>query len=61
MYLRTYAVEPARPRVLVSTDLESSQLKGVLPLIHAEGADPVGVFAANLTLPDWCLVKAQKA
>jgi len=39
----------------------SLAIKGVLPLIHAEGADPVGVFAANLTLPDWCLVKAQKA
>jgi hypothetical protein len=39
----------------------SLAIKGVLPLIHAEGADPLGVFAANLTLPHWCLVKAQKA
>src|SRR5215217_7923751 len=36
-------------------------IEGVLPFIHAKGADPVGILAADLTLPYWSLVKAQKA
>src|SRR5215218_657290 len=35
-------------------------IEGVPPFIHAEGADPTGFFTANLTLPDRCLVAAQK-
>jgi hypothetical protein len=36
-------------------------IEGVLPFVHAEGADPTSVFTANLTLPEWCLVLAQEA
>jgi hypothetical protein len=35
-------------------------IERVLPLVHAEGADPVGILAADLTLPYWSLIKAQK-
>src|SRR5919107_1614514 len=36
-------------------------MEGVLPFVHAQGADPTCVFTANLTLPEWCLVPAQEA
>src|SRR5919112_1076261 len=36
-------------------------MEGVLPFVHAQGADPICVFTANLTLPEWCLVPAQEA
>src|SRR5918994_4120908 len=36
-------------------------IEGVLPFVHAQGADPTRVFTANLTLPEWCLVPAQEA
>src|SRR5918997_2403268 len=36
-------------------------IEGVLPFVHAQGADPTRVFTANLTLPDRCLVPAQEA
>src|SRR5918994_4897981 len=36
-------------------------IEGVLPFVHAQGADPICIFTANLTLPEWCLVPAQEA
>src|ERR671911_1742419 len=36
-------------------------IEGVLPFVHAQGADPICVFTAKLTLPEWCLVPAQEA
>jgi hypothetical protein len=36
-------------------------IEGILPFVHARGADPVGILAADLTLPYWSLVMAQKA
>src|SRR5919112_5239677 len=36
-------------------------IEGVLPFVHAEGADPTCVFTAKITLPEWCLVLAQEA
>src|SRR5919112_4856107 len=36
-------------------------IERVLPFVHAEGADPICIFTANLTLPEWCLVPAQEA
>src|SRR5215210_686208 len=36
-------------------------IEGVLPFVHAEGADPTRLFTANLTLPHRCLVLAQEA
>src|SRR5918995_4410773 len=36
-------------------------IEGVLPFVHADGADPTCVFTAKLTLPHRCLVLAQEA
>src|SRR5215204_2931131 len=40
--------------------LSEARNKGVLPFVHAEGADPARLFTANLTLPHRCLVLAQE-
>jgi hypothetical protein len=31
-------------------------IEGVLPFVHAKGADPLGILATKITLPDWSLV-----